>query len=180
VLVAPEARGRGLGQRLRELPLELAHATQRERFGRTLPTLVAAEMEPVDLAVPDTLHRLVAYGRAGFSALDPRRFRYSQPDFRAPRAIPLLGIVRPHELPEDALPVDVVALFPKLFHVCHRRYLAAERVAPSESFALATLAESAEPVRLLPLPRGADDAERLAPLLREVVLPLYPPFARGG
>lgn len=179
-LVVEDRRRSGLGALLRAIPFAIA---RRELQG-AFPVLVAAEMEPVDPARPDTVVRLVAYGRSGFSVLDPQRFRYSQPDFRAgPSArhtgLPLLGVVRTVGLPEDALPPDLVAVFPRLFHTVHRMYLPRERVDPSEQHALATLAASPDPVRLLPLPTGPDTLDRLEPLRRERVAPLYPIGLRG-
>ncbi len=182
--VAPAWRRSGLGAILRALPVTLSRAVQLERVGRTLPTLVSAEMEPVDPANPDTIVRLIAYGRSGFSVLDPQRFRYSQPDFRClPGAehtgIALLGVVRPLGLPGDALPVELCAAYPTLFHACHRMYLPAGQVDPSSSHAFTTLRASAAPVRLLPLPTQRADLSSLAPLVRGAVLPLYPPGLWG-
>lgn len=182
--VVPEHRRTGLGALFRALPLTLARRALAERYGRALPTLVAAEMELYDPARTETLVRLIAYGRSGFGVLDPQRFRYAQPDFGArPDAahtgIAMLGVVRAIGLPQDAVPVEVAAAFPRLFHVCHRMYLPRGRVDPSEVHALATLLRRPEPVRILPLPTGPDELDRLAPLVREVVLPLYPPGLRG-
>jgi hypothetical protein len=182
--VAPAWRRSGLAALLRTLPVTLGRRVQTERLGAPMPTLVAAEMEPVDPADPDTIVRLLAYGRSGFSVLDPHRFRYSQPDFRclpgaAHTGIAMLGVVRPLGLPADALPPEVCAAFPTLFHVCHRGYLPASQVDPSEAHALGTLAASSVPVRLLPLPTSRAELTRLAPLVRGAVLPLYPPGLRG-
>ncbi|MBM4366393.1 MAG: hypothetical protein FJ102_09255 [Deltaproteobacteria bacterium] len=184
-LVVPEWRRSGLAAVFRALPMTLARAAHRERYGRSFPTMVAAEMEPVSEEVPECTVRLVAYGKSGFSVLDPRRFRYSQPDFRAGpgaahTAIAMLGVVRGFDLPEDAWPVEVAEIFPRLFHACHRGYLPAERVDPSENFAISTLRSSVEPVRLLPLPTGRDTLDRLAPFSRERLHALYPPGLRGG
>lgn len=177
--VAPAWRRSGLGAILRALPVTLARAVQNERLGRVVPTLVAAEMEPVDPDNPDTIIRLIAYGRSGFSVLDPQRFRYSQPDFRceagaAHTGIALLGVVRPLGLPEGPLPVELCAAYPTLFHACHRMYLPTTQVDPSSSHAFGTLAASVEPVRLLPLPTERGDLSSLAPLVRGAILPLYP------
>ncbi len=182
--VAPAARRSGVAAVFRALPVTLARRVLLERFGHALPTLVAAEMEPVDPEQPDTIVRLIAYGRSGFSVLDPQRFRYSQPDFRnepgaSHTGIALLGVVRPVGLPNDALPVEVVEEFPRLFHTCHRMYLPPEQVDASENHAMRWLAEDAAPVPLLPLPTGRDTLHRLAPLVRGAVLPLYPPGLRG-
>ncbi len=182
--VAPAWRRSGLAALFRALPVTLARQAQAARFGRELPTLVAAEMEPADPAVPESVVRLVAYGKSGFSALDPRRFRYSQPDFRAdPMAdhtgIAMLGIVRTVNLPPGPLAPSVAEVFPRLFHVCHRMYLDRSRVDPSEEHAVGTLRASAEPVALLPLPTSRGELQRLGPLVRSAVLPLYPRNLRG-
>jgi hypothetical protein len=183
-LVIPEWRRSGLAAVLRALPVTLARRTLDAAVGRPLPTLVCGEMEPVDPANLDTVVRLVAYGRSGFSVLDPARFRYSQPEFRdlegaAHTGIPLLGIVRPVGplAGLDALPAALAAAWPRLFHGCHRTYLPAARVDPSDAHCVAHLGDS--PVPLLPLPVGADTLDRLAPLVRGAVIPGYPPGLRG-
>lgn len=180
--VAPAYRRGGLAALLRTAPLSLARATALRRFGRAVPTLVVAEMEAVDPEIPATVIRLVAYGRSGFSVLDPRRLPYSQPEFRALpdapwTALPFLGVVRADD--QSALPVELVAAFPRLFHACHRLYLPTGRVDPSEQHALRALRAAADPVPLLPLPTSVDDLDRLEPLLIGHVLPLYPPTLRG-
>jgi hypothetical protein len=173
-----------VGALLRAVPVTLSRQVQTERLGAPIPTLVAAEMEPVDPDDPDTIVRLIAYGRSGFSVLDPQRFRYSQPDFRclpgaAHTGIALLGVVRPLGLPPGPLPAAACAAYPTLFHVCHRMYLPASQVDPSAEHAFRTLAESPEPVALLPLPTSRADLTGLAPLVRGAVLPLYPPGLHG-
>lgn len=186
-LVVPAWRRSGLAALLRALPLPLAREVQQAHLGRTLPTLVAAEMEPADPHNPDTVVRLLAYGRSGFGVLEPARFRYSQPDFRADVAlqhtgIPLLGVVRVLGLEADApaaVPAELVAAYPRLFHACHRVYLPESRVGPSHRWADAHLDLDAGPVPLLPLPTGPDTLDHLAPLVRGAVLPLYPPGLRG-
>lgn len=182
--VAPDWRRSGLGALLRAIPVTLARRMQTERLGRPVPTLVAAEMEPVDPDDPATIVRLLAYGRSGFSVLDPQRFRYSQPDLRCPldaahTGLPLLGVVRPLGLGGLTLPVEVCAAFPTLFHACHRMYLPASQVDPSANHAFATLASSSDGVALLPLPTDRRSLAPLAPLVRGAVLPLYPPGLRG-
>ncbi|MDP2304943.1 MAG: hypothetical protein Q8P18_02835 [Pseudomonadota bacterium] len=186
--VAPSHRRSGLAAAFRALPVTLARRVVAERVGRPLPTLVVAEMEPVDPAQPETIVRLLAYGRSGFRVLDPVRVPYSQPEFRdlpdaAHTAIPLLGVVRPigldglTELTE--LPVHLAASFPRLFHACHRLYLPDAKVSPSERHVTAALHATPAPVSLLPLPTARDTLARLAPLVRGAVLPLFPPPLRG-
>lgn len=180
--VAPEDRRGGLAALLRTVPLGLAREVALARFGRPVPTLVVAEMEAVDPEIPATLIRLLAYGRSGFSVMDPRRLPYSQPEFRdlpdAPwTALPFLGVVRTESAAE--VPLELAAAFPRLFHACHRLYLPRTKVDPSEAHALSALHRSADPVPLLPLPQSMQELERLAPLLIGSVLPLYPPSLRG-
>jgi hypothetical protein len=154
----------------------------RARVGRDLPTLVVAEMEPVDPADPASLVRLIAYGRSGFRALDPRRVPYAQPELRRGASglgIPMLGIVRTIGVPaaaapEPVVPTAVAEAFPVLFHATHRRFVDPARVDACEANALAALCASDEPVALLPLPATLDDQRRIHPLSRAVVLPLYP------
>ena len=183
-LVVPEWRRTGLAAMLRALPVTLARRTLDAVVGRQLPTLVCAEMEPVDPANLDTVVRLLAYGRSGYTVLAPARFRYSQPEFRdldapAHTGIPLLGVVRPVGPLADAtaLPAALAAAWPRLFHGCHRTYLPAARVDPSEAHCLAHL--GAADVPLLPLPVDTATLDRLAPLMRGAVVPGFPPGLRG-
>lgn len=182
--VAPAWRRSGLAALLRAVPHALARRAAEERGGAPLPTLLVTEMEPVDPARPETVVRLLAYGRSGFAVLDPSRVRYSQVEFRdipgaSHTGMPMLGVVRPLHLPPGPLPVAVVASFTRLFYACHRGFVPAARVDPSESFARGALHASEAPVQLLPLPTSVDDLGRLEPLVRGAVLPLYPPGLRG-
>lgn len=180
--VAPPWRRTGLAALFRALPVTLARTVLDERLGHSLPAMVVAEMEPADPEHPETVVRLLAYGRSGFSVLDPRRVPYSQPDLRTQpgavhTALPLLGVVRLMGL--DAVSVPVAAAFPHVFHTTHRMYLPASCVAPSETHVYAALHASAEPVPLLELPRDTASLHTLRPLVRGAVLPLYPPGLRG-
>lgn len=187
-LVLPPWRRSGLSALFRTAPVTLARRAVAERIGAgaAVPILVAGEMEPIDPDQPDTLTRLLAYARAGFRVLDPQRLPYSQPDFRpdhaleAHSAIALLPVVRwvGHE-GALAMPVTLAAAFPRLFHACHRRFLPAARVDPSEVHALRTLTRTAGDVALLPLPRHAADHDAIAPLTRDAVWPAYPRYLRG-
>ncbi len=190
--VVPACRRSGLAALFRSVPVTLARRIlaqegRRAADGGEVPILLAAEMEPVAPEDDDAVVRLLAYGRSGFSTLDPARLPYSQPDFRdlvalgaAHLAIPLLAVVRwvGHE-DAAALPLALAAAFPRLFHACHRMYLAPERVDPSEVHALRALTRVDGPVPLLPLPRALAEVDRLAPLMRSAVLALYPDILRG-
>jgi hypothetical protein len=182
--VAPSHRRSGLAAAFRAVPVTFARRVVAERVGRPLPTLVVAELEPVNPSEPETVVRLLAYGRSGFKVLDPTRVPYSQPEFRdlpgaAHTAIPLLGVVRTIGLTGDTLPAHMAAAFPRLFHACHRLFLPHAQVAASEDHATEALHRTDAPVQLLPLPLGRDTMGRLAPLVRGAVLPLYPPSLRG-
>lgn len=179
VYVTPAWRRTGLAAALRAVPITLARSAS---HSAGLPTLVVAEMEPVDPADPETVIRLLAYGRAGFGVFDPRRLRYSQVEFRdlegaAHTAQPMLAVVRPMGV--ESLTPEVVASFPRIFYATHRGFVPGTRVDPSEAWLDEHLWASSEPVALLPLPVDAHSLERLAPLVRGAVLPLYPPGLRG-
>jgi hypothetical protein len=180
--VVPEWRRSGLAALFRALPVTLAKAASGPRLGENATLWVTAEMEPADATDPDTEIRLVAYGRSGFGVLDPSRFHYSQPDFRCTSAtitgFPLLGVVRVVGAPVSEIPADLCQAYPELYHCCHRMYLPAWRVDPSEDFAVGRLRADPDPVPLLPLPTARDDAA-FQPLRREVVVPRYPPGLRG-
>lgn len=184
VIVAPAWRRTGLASMLRAVPVTLARRTLAEQVGRPMRTLVVAEMEPADPADPDTVVRLLAYGRSGFRVIDPVRLPYSQPEFRelpdaAHTGLPLLGVVRTLGVEGDLLPLDLAELFPRLFYLSHRIFLPAARVDASERHVLAALRSSDAPLALLPLPTSRGTLDRLAPLVRGAVLPLYPPALRG-
>lgn len=189
VWLAPEVRRQGLAAVLRALPASLARELLEQRFPdpRAIDTLVVAEMEPPCEANAAELARLFAYGRAGFRALDPWRFPYSQPDFRDPlptgarhTALPMLMLARWLDHPGvSALPARLVASIPRLFYVTHRLSLPASRVDPSERHLLATLYASTDDVPLVPLPRSPDDLDRLSPLVRSAVLEAWPAGLRG-
>lgn len=182
--VVPECRRTGLAALLRAMPATLGREVTARACVRPPEILLAAEMEPVDLADPASIIRLIAYGRSGFSILEPTRLPYTQPDFREPPptlGIPLMPVVRWTGRESAAsVPVHVAAAFPRLFHACHRHYLDPARVDPCEVHALRTITRSPADVPLLPMPRALDDAERIAPLLKDRVHAAYPPRLRGS
>ncbi len=179
VYIRPEWRRSGIGALLRAVPEELARA----QGGPGYTSMLLCEMEPLDSQDPDSLNRLLAYGKAGFRALDPKRVPYSQPEFRlglAHTGLPLLVLLKLLEEEEaERVPVPTVEAIPRLFYTCHRDFLPESQVLPSEEHLWRALLADRDPVPLLPLPRHAQDEERLAPLRRERVLPLYPPSLQG-
>jgi hypothetical protein len=180
-LVVPRWRRRGLAALFRALPAGLGRRAAVAAFGEVVPTMIVAEMEPADPDDPDTLVRLLAYGRSGFGAMDPARVPYSQPVLSpgGAGALPLLGVVRTLGLPPGSLPAPLAAWFPELFHLTHAAYLPDARVAPSRDHALATVARSADPVAVWPLPTASSGPEAWRPLVRSAVLAHYPPALRG-
>lgn len=184
--VAPDHRRSGLAAIFRALPVTLARGIiQEDPTVADFPVLVIAEMEPVTPADPNSVVRLVAYGRSGFSVMDPQRIPYSQPDFRQTPAspfnsIPLLGVVRwVGNEAATALPPYMAAGLPRLFHQAHRKYLPRDRVDPLEVHAMRTLSRQSTDVALLPLPTTTKDLDVLAPLVQSAVLAAYPPMLRG-
>lgn len=184
--VAPAHRRSGLAAIFRALPVSLSREIIADNPGvADFPVLVIAEMEPVTADDPNSVVRLVAYGRSGFAVMDPQRMPYSQPDFRQTadspfNSIPLLGVVRwvGHE-GATGLPPHMAAGLPRLFHQAHRKYLPRDRVDPLEVHALRTLSRQEALVSLLPLPQSTRDLDALAPLVKSAVLAAYPPMLRG-
>jgi GNAT superfamily N-acetyltransferase len=181
VVVMPEHRRSGLASIMRAAPLALA----REALKRAGPStkgdlLLAAEMDPADPDVEGSIVRLVAYGRAGFAAIDPSCLPYCQPDFRElaalgvpPRPLPMLAVVRwiGHE-GAPCLPKRFAEAFVRNLYAVFATHCRPEDLAEPRAHALAALAaHPAVEVPLLPLPKNKDDAEGLRPLLREHVLP---------
>lgn len=190
VVVLPAYRRSGLAGLLREVPATLgrrAAEALRAQTGREVDLLLAAEMEPADAADPDSLVRLVAYGKSGFKVIDPRALPYCQPDYREHvridetglRPVPLLAVVRwvgherARELPRPLAAAFVTHLYRIVGAHCRESDLAAPR-----AHALGALA--AWPRDLVPLldppssPSVDDDARAWEPLSREVVLSYYP------
>lgn len=178
VYIRPEWRRSGLGELLRAIPEEQTRAQCSPGY----TSMLLCEMEPLDVRDPDSLSRLLAYGKAGFRALDPRRVPYSQPEFRlgtGHTGIPLLLLLKLLGDQAEALPVPTVEAIPRLFYTCHRDSLPEPQVLPSEEHLWQALRRDPSPIPLLPLPRHAQDEERLAPLRRECILPLFPAGLQG-
>lgn len=105
ILVDERARRSGLAAFGRAAPLLFVP--------RDRPTLLFAEMEPLDEADPPTRVRLAAYHKAGFSLMGVRDFPYCQPDFeRGGRPVPLVPVLRLVDLrgpePGPVFPVETL------------------------------------------------------------------------
>lgn len=193
-LVLPAFRRTGVAALLRAAPVALARraleATGLGGGGGSggAEVMLAAEMEAVDPDDRDTVVRLLAYGRAGFSVVPPTVLPYAQPDFRdtaalgvAPVPLPLLAVVRQvgeEERPD--IPRERAASFLRHFQAVHARETSQDELAPIRENALMRLeAFPGERVPLVRIPRGPEEIAGFAPLLRSAVMPLFPPAWRG-
>lgn len=185
VLVLPEHRRSGLASLMRAAPLALARRAAATASALHSPDLLlAAEMEPAVIDEEPTLVRLVAYGKAGFAAIDPSRLPYCQPDFRdlarlgdRARPLPLVPIVRwighdgARSLPRRLARAYVDALYGVFATHCR-----AMDLEPIQRHALDVLDRGApDDVALLGLPATTTDADRVRLLLRERVLSYHLP-----
>ena len=186
-LVRPAYRRSGLAALFRLLPVQFGRAAiQAAGFAQDeVDLLLAVEQEPVDPARVDSVVRLCAYGRSGFSVVDPAVLPYSQPDFRDLAAlgveaspVPLMAVVRwvgkekARELPARLCAAYVTHLYDGI----HGSHCRAEDLAPLRDFALGRLeASGLARAPLLPLPERPEDAEALARLHQDRVVPLITP-----
>lgn len=178
VWVAPAHRRQGLASLLRAAPITLAKQALNEG-----EILLAAEMEPAVSDARDTLVRLVAYGLAGFRAIEPEALPYCQPDFRhpdvigdTPHPLPLLAVVQRLDSMAHTLPRALAEAYLRHLYAVFSTHCREEHLAPLRAHALAALAAwPNDEVPLLSLPRGPDDEAALAPLWREAVLPHHLP-----
>ncbi|WP_437927497.1 hypothetical protein WMF37_52205 [Sorangium sp. So ce291] len=194
-LVLPEHRRSGLAALLRAAPVALARRALAEAgLGEAASgaegagVLLAAEMEAVDPDDRDTAVRLFAYGRAGFSVIPPAVLPYAQPDFRdtaalgvTPVPLPLMAVVRQVGDEERGdISRDGAASFLRHYQAVHAREVDPAHLVPIRDNALGRLtAFAGERVPLIRIPRGPAEIAAFAPLLRSVVMPLYPPAWRG-
>lgn len=187
-LVLPAYRRTGLAVILRSMPATLGRAAIKETFGadRAADLLLAAEMEPVDPTDPDTVVRLLAYGRSGFSVIAPDHLPYLQPDFRdlaalgvPARPIPLMPVVR-WVGNEDRVEVPnrLAMAFDRHIHGVHGLFVDAAQMQVLCGHAEGALG-ARDPVPMVRIPAMGAPLIGLAPLLRSVVLPLYPPELQG-
>lgn len=183
-LVLPEWRRTGVAALLRAAPVVYAkrHAPEGAEIS------VVAEMELLDPAEPDTMVRLVAYGRAGFRVVPPPLLPYAQPDFRdvdalgvEPVPLPFMLVVR--QVGEEGL--DTIAPARALALVDHIAAVHRPSVRPDQLDWIRDVAardidlRDPEPLPLWRLPESPQDVERLAPLLRSRLLRLFPPEWHG-
>ncbi|WP_437755890.1 hypothetical protein [Sorangium sp. So ce1389] len=206
-LVLPEHRRSGLAALLRAAPVALARRALAEAGlggagdagtatagggagggAQNTEVLLAAEMEAVDPDDRDTAVRLFAYGRAGFSVIPPAVLPYAQPDFRdtaalgvTPIPLPLMAVVRQvGEEERGDISRDGAASFLRHYQAAHAREVDPAHLVPIRENALGRLAAFAgDRVPLIRIPRGPAEIAAFAPLLRSVVMPLYPPAWRG-
>ena len=187
--VAPPHRRAGLASLVRTAPATLARRAVRERGmdPAETPTLLIAEMEPVDPHAEDTLARILAYAKAGFRAVAPRALPYFQPDFRDLDAlgvpavhVPMMLMVRRLDDPTArALPKPLVAAVVNHLSRIHQRAVRPADIASAAGYSLGWLAAWPETeAPLVELPLRGDQLLRLAPLLRSAMLPAYPPEYR--
>lgn len=179
--VAPPWRRTGLAAVLRAAPAAFARDDARRAGVPDAERLLVAEMEFVDPAVPDTLVRLVAYGRAGFRVVPPALVPYAQPDFRdlgrdpgSARPVPLLLLVRQPDADDrrDLSRDRLAALFDGLDAI-HGPAVQGDQLVRIRAWALG--ASAVDPVPLWSPPDRADDDAPFAPLLRSEATRRYPP-----
>jgi hypothetical protein len=163
------------------VPLEIAQRTvgQAGLDGNELAVMLAAEMEPPVVGLAESIVRLVAYGKDGFSAILPAALPYRQPDFRDPAAnaeptpLPLLAVVRwvGHE-DRATLPVQLARAFVTHLHAVFATHVRPDHLAVLRARAFDALdAFGAVEVPLLPLPRRVDDESRLMALMGVAIPP---------
>jgi len=182
-LVLPAWRRSGVGALLRAAPA--TYARQRAAPGADIS--IVAEMEPLDPTVPATLVRLLAYRRSGFRVVPPAVLAYAQPDFRdvdalgvEPVPIPFLLVVRQvgEEGRDTIRPDRAVALVDHIAAI-HRPSVRPDQLDRIREVATRHVALDGPDLPLWRLPESASDLERLAPLLRSRVLPLFPEAWHG-
>ena len=203
IYMLPDARGTVLSYWLRIAPVEIAVQFMSELHSRGLIRLpqpdkpsrhfgmrvnLTAEMEffaPEDVT---SLRRILFYGRGGFDVIDPRHFPYRQPDFRDPEEITLTGV---RELPfmillrrmgrerEAILSIDEAAATMKLLYDDFSTFCQPEHLSSAMDWVMDRLerrrASGKGNVRLLPLPTGPKDLNRLKRIWRyQAYLRHYP------
>lgn len=181
-LVLEGHRRTGLGALLRAIPVALARRDAQREGLTGAEILLVAEMELVEPDRADTFVRLAAYRKGGFRVIPPKHLPYAQPDFRdieglgiEPLPIPFLLLVRhvDFEQSETLTAERAVAIIDAL-EAIHGPSLVAGQLEIIRAHTLQTLDAAGPPLPLLPLPRNADDLERIAPLSLEHNRHLWP------
>jgi hypothetical protein len=177
-LVLPEWRRSGVAALLRAAPV--VYARRHGPPGAELS--VVAEMEPVTRTKPDTLVRLVAYGRGGFRVIPPPLLPYAQPDFRdvdalgiEAKPIPFMLVVR-QVGEEDRDTISVRRAMAIVDHIAaiHRPSVSPAQLDRTRALATRGLDPGGPDLPLWRLPTSMTDTERITPLLDDNVLPLFP------
>ncbi len=181
-LVFPEWRRTGISALLRAVPVPLARRDA-HRFGVERPEiLLIAEMDPVEPTVPASLVRLMAYGRGGFAIVPPWKLPYAQPDFRdlealaeAARPLPLMWVVR--QVGAESAGVlaweKAVSILDGL-RAIHTPAVSGPQLAEIRAHALGRKVDSEDAISLIPLPHTPSEFDRIEPLVRSALYPLYP------
>lgn len=178
--VAPEHRRTGLAALLRTAPATQGRSLLADAGldPRGAPLLLAVEQEPLSPDDPDSAVRLAAYGRAGFSAIDPAALPYCQPDFRdqaaqglPPAPIPMLAMVRRVDLEHlPTLSSRYAAAFVTHLYTVFSTHCRPADLGSARRHALDTLARAPDPVTLLRPPPHPDEVASDSPLRRAAVL----------
>lgn len=182
--VAERWRRGGVATLLRTTPATLARRALRLcGLPEDNPRVLAIEQEAIEPGNADTLIRLCAYGRGGFSVIEPACLPHQQPDFRdlealgePPKNLPFLAVVRwvGHESATE-LPARFAQAYEEaLYTVFGSHCRPADLVAPKAHALDALSASGLDPVPLLRMPRGADDLDAIAALSRDRVLRFFP------
>lgn len=193
IVVGPESRGRVASYWLRIAPVEVAVGFLAELGQRGLVSLpqpdrpgayfgmridLAAEVEFFSPDERTSLQRLLFYGRGGFDAIDPAHFPYRQPDFRDPEVIAATGnhprpfavlLRRVGRERQATLPIEEALGVMNLLYDEFELHCAPEHLANSLDLVIDRLEARArikDFVKLLPLPTGPKDLNRLRALFR--------------
>jgi 4-aminobutyrate aminotransferase/(S)-3-amino-2-methylpropionate transaminase len=188
-LVLPEFRRTGVASLFRMAPVALARADAARHAVHAPEILLFAEMEMVQAHDRDSVVRLSAYGRSGFSVVPPSILPYAQPDFRsdaelaggAPEPLPFIALVRQvGEEDRGDIPRERLLALVRHVQATHMHHTDHAQLAMIRAHALAPLEADDRPaLPLIALRDAARRPESLAPLLRATVFPLYPPAWRG-